>query len=164
MRTGELLAAGFWLAIALGITWSGWGLGLGTLTRSWLRRHDLLGRRGDDGAVAGNAGRGRAAAGGLESRQPVARHALVAHSLRGDPAGALCLALPALGFLTTTVLLLLVLFATIDRQSWIAPPVGAILITLVAYIVFHRLLGTQLPAGDAERWLGEHLPFIFGRA
>ena len=29
MRTGEILAAVFWLAIALGVTWSGWDLGLG---------------------------------------------------------------------------------------------------------------------------------------
>src|SRR5262249_55697273 len=32
MRTGETLAAAFWLAVALGITWSGWELGLGTLS------------------------------------------------------------------------------------------------------------------------------------
>ena len=72
--------------------------------------------------------------------------------------------LPALGFIATTVLLLLVLFATIDRQGWIAPPLGAVLATAAAYIVFHRWLGTQLPAGEAERWLGEHLPLIFGRS
>ncbi len=72
--------------------------------------------------------------------------------------------LPALGFITTTVLLLFVLFVTIDRQSWIAPPLGAVLATAAAYIVFHRWLGTQLPAGEAERWLGEHLPLIFGRS
>jgi hypothetical protein len=61
------------------------------------------------------------------------------------------------------VLLLLVLFLTIDRQGWIAPPVGAVLATAMAYIVFHRWLGTQLPAGEAERWLTTYLPFIFGR-
>ena len=32
MRTGESLAAVFWLAIALGVTWSGAELGLGTLS------------------------------------------------------------------------------------------------------------------------------------
>ena len=32
MRIGEVLAAGFWLAVALGVTWAGAGLGLGTLS------------------------------------------------------------------------------------------------------------------------------------
>ena len=72
--------------------------------------------------------------------------------------------LPALGFFATTVLLLFTLFMTIDRQGWIAPPLGALLITAGAYIVFHRWLGTQLPAGEPERWLATHLPFIFGRS
>ena len=31
MRTGEILAAVFWLAIALGVAWSGADLGLGSL-------------------------------------------------------------------------------------------------------------------------------------
>jgi hypothetical protein len=72
--------------------------------------------------------------------------------------------LPALGFLATTALLLLVLFMTIDRQSWIGPPVGAVLATAAVYIVFHRWLGTQLPAGEVERWLTTHLPILFGRS
>jgi hypothetical protein len=72
--------------------------------------------------------------------------------------------LPALGFFVTTLLLLLVLFATIDRQSWIAPPVGAVLATAAAYIVFRRWLGTQLPAGEVEHWLTTHLPILFGRS
>ena len=44
------------------------------------------------------------------------------------------------------------------------PPLGAILITAAAYIVFHRWLGTQLPAGEVEGWLFKHLPMIFGRS
>jgi len=71
---------------------------------------------------------------------------------------------PALGFLATTAGLLLLLFLTIDRQGWIAPPLGAVLITAAAYIVFHRWLGTQLPAGEVERWASEYLPLIFGRS
>jgi putative tricarboxylic transport membrane protein len=163
MRTGELIAATFWLAIALGITWAGAGLGLGTLS--------------DPGP------------GGMIFWIGVAMTALslatLAVAIRG-PAGAALASLwqgtrwwlvlyvavllvlyawllPTLGFIATTVLLLLVLFATIDRQSWFAPPIGAVLVTAGAYIVFHRLLGTQLPVGEAERWLGEYLPFIFGR-
>ena len=33
-----------------------------------------------------------------------------------------------------------------------------------AYIVFHRWLGTQLPAGELEHLLTTHLPIIFGRS
>jgi putative tricarboxylic transport membrane protein len=164
MRIGELLAAGFWLAIALGVTWAGWDLGLGTL--------DAPGPGGMIfwvGAVMTAlslatlaAALRLAPAGSLASLWQGRRWWLV-------PYVAVLLALyawllPGLGFFATTVLLLLVLFMTIDREGWIAPPVGAVLATAAAYIVFHRWLGTQLPAGETERWLTTYLPFIFGRS
>jgi hypothetical protein len=163
MRTGEIIAAGFWLAIALGVTWSGWDLELGGLEAP-----------GPGGMIfwVGVVMTGLALA------------TLVA-ALRQAPAGALASlwqgrrwwlvpyvvallalyawVLPALGFFVTTVALLLVLFLTIDRQSWIMPPVGAVLATTVAYVVFHRWLRTQLPSGEVERWLATYLPAIFGR-
>jgi putative tricarboxylic transport membrane protein len=168
MRTGELLAAAFWLAAALGVTWSGWDLGLGTLSDP-----------GPGGMIfwvgvvmtalcvatlvaAVRRAPAEGLAGGLASLWQSTRWWLV-------PYVVVLLALYAwllstLGFFATTVLLLFVLFVTIDRQSWIAPPVGAILATTVAYIVFHRWLGTQLPEGEVERWLTTHLPIIFGRS
>jgi putative tricarboxylic transport membrane protein len=163
MRAGEIIAAAFWLAVAAGVTWAGARLGLGTLSDP-----------GPGGMIfwVGVVMTALSLATLLAAlRQPAG--ADIASLWQGTrwwlvPYVVVLLALyawlmPALGFLTTTVLLLMVLFATIDRQSWIAPPLGAILITAAAYIVFRRLLGTQLPAGEAERWLGEHLPFIFGR-
>jgi hypothetical protein len=163
VRTGEALAAGFWLAIALGITWAGAELGLGALNDPgpggmifWVG----LVMTGLSLATLAAALRQPAGA-ALSSLWQGTRWWLVPYVVALLALHAWLL--PALGFLTTTVLLLLVLFMTIDRQSWIAPPLGAILITAAAYIVFHRWLGTQLPAGEAERWLGEHLPFIFGR-
>jgi hypothetical protein len=72
--------------------------------------------------------------------------------------------MPSLGFIATTTLFLFVLFMTIDRHGWLVPPLGAVLITAAAYIVFHRLLGTQLPAGELERWLFTYLPLVFGRS
>jgi hypothetical protein len=72
--------------------------------------------------------------------------------------------LPVVGFVATTAVFLLVLFATIDRRGWLMAPVGAVLATAIAYVVFHRWLGTQLPAGEAERWLTTNLPIIFGRS
>lgn len=164
MRTGETLAALFWLAIALGITWSGWELGLGSLSDPgsgsmifWV------------GAVMAALSLATLV---VALRQPAAAGlASLWHDLRWwlVPYVVVLLALyawllPVLGFFASTVLLLLILFMTIDRRSWIAPPLGALLITAGAYVVFHRWLGTQLPAGEAERWLGQHLPLIFGRS
>jgi putative tricarboxylic transport membrane protein len=164
MRTGEILAAVFWLAIALGVAWSGTGLGLGTLNDPgsgfmifWI-----------GAAMTGLS----MAALVVAVRQPAGSTlAALWHGTRWwlVPYVVVLLALyawlmPAVGFLAGTVLLLFVLFMTIDRQSWIAPPLGALLITAAAYIVFHRWLGTQLPAGEAERWLTTHLPIIFGRS
>ena len=164
MRTGELIAAAFWLAIALGITWAGAGLGLGTLSDPgpggmifWIG----LVMTALSLATLAVALRQPAGA-ALASLWQATRWWLVVYVV--VLLALYAWLLPALGFITTTVLLLLLLFATIDRQSWIAPPLGAVLATAAAYIVFHRWLGTQLPAGGAERWLGEHLPFIFGRS
>ena len=164
MRTGELLAAAFWLAVALCITWSGWDLGLGTLSDPgpggmifWVGAAMTVLSL----ALLAAAFR-RAPAEGLASLWEGTRWWLV-------PYVVVLLALygwllPALGFLATTMLLLFTLFMTIDRQGWIAPPMGAVLATATAYIVFHRWLGTQLPAGEVERWLTTHLPILFGRS
>jgi hypothetical protein len=168
MRTGDILAAAFWLAVAVGITWSGWDLGLGTLNDPgpggmifWV------------GAVmtalslatlvtALRPSRADATIGGLASLWHGTRWWLVPYVVALLALYAWLL--PALGFLATTGLLLLVLFLTIDRQTWSGPPLGAILATAAVYIVFHRWLGTQLPAGEVERWLTTHLPILFGRS
>jgi hypothetical protein len=168
MRTGELLAAAFWLAVALGVSWSGWDLGLGTLSDPgpggmifWvgvvmtaLSLAALL--------AAFAAAPAKGPDGGLGSLWQGTRWWLVPYVVALLALYAWLL--PALGFFATTVLLLLVLFLTIDRQNWITPPVGAVLATAAAYIVFHRWLGTQLPAGEVERWLTTHLPILFGRS
>jgi putative tricarboxylic transport membrane protein len=168
MRTGELLAAAFWLAVALGITWSGWDLGLGTLSDPgpggmifWVGAMmtalslatlvATLRRAPADWPAGGPAGPWQGTRWWLVP-YVVALLALYAWLLQ------------PLGFIATTTLLLFVLFATIDRQGWVAPPLGAIAATLAAYIVFHRWLGTQLPAAELERWLTTHLPILFGRS
>ncbi|MBX9590768.1 MAG: tripartite tricarboxylate transporter TctB family protein [Hyphomonadaceae bacterium] len=164
MRTGEILAAAFWLAIALGIVWSGSDLGLGSLRDPgsgfmifWV------------GVVMTGLS---AAALIVAARQPAG--AALTSLWQGTrwwlvPYVVALLALyawlmPQVGFLAGTAVLLFILFATIDRQGWLTPLLGAVLITAAAYIVFHRWLGTQLPAGDVERWLTTHLPLIFGRS
>jgi hypothetical protein len=163
MRIGELVAAGFWLAVALGITWSGYELGLGTLvdpgpggTIFWVGLA-MIGL--SLATLAAGIRQAPAAGPGLWQglRWWLVPYVVVLLLLYAW-------LLPAVGFVTATAGLLFILFLTIDRQSWIAPPLGAVLATAATYIVFHRWLGTQLPAGEAERWLTTHLPLIFGRS
>jgi putative tricarboxylic transport membrane protein len=163
MRTGEILAAAFWLAIALGVICAGANLGIGILS---------------------NPGPGLMMfwVGVVMAALSLATLVIAARQPAGDGLGSLwhgtrwwlvpymavLLALyawlmPMLGFLTCTVAFLFILFMSIDRQSWIAPPLGAVFFTAAAYIVFHRCLGTQLPAGEAEIWLTKHLSIVFGR-
>lgn len=51
------------------------------------------------------------------------------------------------GFVLTTFVLLLVLFKTVEPQSWRASLLGAVLTTFGAWAVFVAWLGTQLPTG-----------------
>lgn len=164
MRAGDSLAAIFWLAVAVFVAWSGHDLGRGTLVDPgpgfvlfWV------------GLVMAALA---AAAFVLAIRQlPTTR--------LGQPwagtrwwlvpylvalLGVYAWLMPIVGFMTATAAFLFVLFVTIDRRGWFMPPVAAVLATAISYLVFHRWLGTQLPAGEAERWLTTNLPSIFGRS
>ncbi len=52
-----------------------------------------------------------------------------------------------LGFILSTVLLLIFLFKAVEPQRWSVAILGALLSTLTSYAVFHLWLGTQLPKG-----------------
>jgi len=54
------------------------------------------------------------------------------------------------GFLPSTGLLLVYLFKGIERQKWSVAILGAVLTTLIAYVVFDLWLGSQLPKGLLE--------------
>src|SRR5690606_5327833 len=58
--------------------------------------------------------------------------------------------LETVGFIIATVLLLILLFKTVEPQSWTTAIVGALVTTAVVYLVFGLGLGTQFPNG----WLG----------
>jgi hypothetical protein len=60
--------------------------------------------------------------------------------------------LPWLGFPTLTVILLTVLFKTVEPQRWSVAILGALAATAVSWLVFARWLGTQLPLGTL--WMG----------
>lgn len=147
MRTGDLLAAAFWLALALGVTWSGLDLGLGTLSNPgsgfmifWV------------GAVMTALS---LAALVVAARQPAG--AALASLWQGKRwwlvpyvtalLAAYAVLLPDAGFITCTFVLLLVLFKSIEQQGWGVALSAAVASTAAADLVFHRWLGTQLPAG-----------------
>src|SRR5262245_43626482 len=128
MRTGEILAGAFWLAIALGAVSAGADLGLGSLTNpgSGLMIFWVGVVMTALSLAALVIAACQPARGGLGSSWQGTRWWLVPHVV-------VLLALyawlmPMLGFLTCTVLFLFILFMTIDRQGWIAPPLGAVLI------------------------------------
>jgi len=53
----------------------------------------------------------------------------------------------SLGFTLCTVLLLIFLFKAVEPQKWSVAIMGAVLSTLIAYVVFQLWLGSQLPKG-----------------
>ncbi len=147
MRTGEILAAAFWLAVALGVTAAGANLGLGSLSDPgsgfmifWV---------GAAMAVFSSAtliiALRQPATSGLAAlwsgtrwiKVPYVTVLLILYAWL----------LPTLGFLVTTVLLLFALFKTVEPQGWGPSLLGAVVSTAAADLVFHRWLGTQLPAG-----------------
>ena len=52
-----------------------------------------------------------------------------------------------LGFILSTVLLLIFMFKVVEPQTWTKAVLGAVISTLTAYAVFHLWLGSQLPMG-----------------
>jgi putative tricarboxylic transport membrane protein len=52
-----------------------------------------------------------------------------------------------LGFILSTVLLLIFLFKAVEPQRWTVAILASFLSTLTSYAVFHLWLGTQLPRG-----------------
>ena len=155
MRTGDVIAAAFWLAIALGIAYAGRDLGLGRLNEP-----------GSGFMIfwVGVAMAGVSAAALIAALRKPAGHGLT--SLWSDmrwqyvPYVVVLLLLyayllPVLGFLAVTVLLLVVPFRTIDPRGWLASVAAAVLTAAAVYLVFGRWLGTQLPAGTIWSMLAE---------
>ncbi|MEA2936203.1 MAG: putative tricarboxylic transport rane protein [Variibacter sp.] len=147
MRAADLIGGVFWLAIAAGITASGYELRLGVLNDPgsgflvfWVGVIMLaLSSAALLQAFRQPAGVGIASlwAGTRWWQVPYVVALLAAYVAL----------LPYLGFPLTTVLLLVVLFKTIEPQGWAASIVGALVIAAITYLVFARWLGTQLPLG-----------------
>ena len=152
MRASDILAALFWLAVALGVTAAGWRLRLGTLTDPgsgfmifWI-------------GVVMTALCLVALVHALRNPDRTALASLWAGSRwRLIPYVVVLLALyawlmPTLGFPVVSALLLVILFKTIEPMGWTSAIVGAVASTAIAYLVFAHWLGTQLPLGTL--WVG----------
>jgi putative tricarboxylic transport membrane protein len=150
VRAADAVSTLVWLALGAGVAWAGWDLDLGTLRDPgsgfllfWVGvvmvglAMGVLG-----GAVRARAGPGLAAL-WTGTRWPKVAGVLVA-------LGAYAYALPWLGFLATTALLLVVLFKAVEPQRWSVAIGGAVASAVVAWVVFRLWLGTQLPAGVFE--------------
>jgi putative tricarboxylic transport membrane protein len=147
MRTGEIIAAVFWLAIALGIAHAGRDLGLGRPSEpgSGFMIFWIGVAMAALSAATLLAALRRPAGEGLGSLWSGLRWQTV-------PSVVVLLVLyayllPMLGFPTVTVLLLVILFRTVEPRGWLAAVAGAVVTAAVVYLVFGRWLGTQLPMG-----------------
>jgi putative tricarboxylic transport membrane protein len=147
VRAADAVSALVWLALGAGVAWAGWDLDLGTLRDPgsgfmlvWVGVVMMgLALAVLGGAVRAGAGPGLAAL-WTGTRWPKVAGVLVALV-------AYAYALPWLGFLATTALLLVVLFKAVEPQRWSVAIGGAVASAVVAWVVFRLWLGTQLPAG-----------------
>ena len=148
MKKKDILSSLFWMAVGLGVCYGGYDLELGTLRDPgsgfmffWVGLIMI----GLSLAVLVKAVRMKPdqKGGGL---------------LRGEVRWAKILSVlavlvlyayvfPHLGFILSTVLLLLFLFKAVEPQKWSWAVLGAVISTLTAYGVFQLWLGTQLPKG-----------------
>lgn len=146
MRGADVLSASLWALVGLYFVYAGWDLGLGVL-------HDP-----GSGFMIFWVGLAMA---GLSAGVLVAGWRGAGERLRDLWSGAnigrnvrfvlaLCVyavLLPWLGFIVSTILLLIVLFRALQRQAWWVTAIWAVVPTAVCVVVFRNWFGIQLPAG-----------------
>ena len=147
MNRADLASGLFWGAVGAYVCHAGWELELGSLHdpgSGFMLFWTGLVMVGLSLGILVNALRRGAAArgprlefGGRWPKVILAVVALVAYAW----------ALPRLGFIVTTFVVLLVLFKGVEPQRWSVAIAGAVASALVAYLVFQVWLGAQLPAG-----------------
>jgi putative tricarboxylic transport membrane protein len=150
VRAADVLSALVWLALGAGVAWAGWDLDLGSLRdpgSGFLLFWVGVVMMGLALCVLGGALRARAGPGlaalWTGTRWPKVVGVLVALVAYGY-------ALPRLGFLAATTLVMVFLFKAVEPQRWSVAIGGAVASALVAWVVFRLWLGTQLPAGLFE--------------
>ena len=148
MRSRDIISSLFWMAMGIGVCYGGVDLELGTLHDPgsgfmffWVGMIMI----GLSLSILIRAMKKKAVAGELkvlwsEIRWKKIVSVLVALFLYAY-------AFTSLGFILTTILLLIFLFKSVEPQRWSWAILGAIISTLAAYGVFRLWLGSQLPRG-----------------
>lgn len=148
MNRADIASGLFWLLFGLGVAYAGWDLELGVLSdpgSGFILFWVGLIMAALSLAVIVNGARARGAAGTAgaawrDVRWPKVVWVLVALAAYGW-------ALPRLGFILTTTLVMVFLFKVVESQRWWIAIGGAVASALVAYLVFRVWLGAQLPEG-----------------
>ncbi len=148
MKKKDILSSLFWLAMGFGVCYGGYDLELGTLRDPgsgfmffWVGVIMV----GLSLAVLVKAVRMKPDQKGVGLLRGEVRWAKILSVLAVLVLYAYVF--PHLGFIISTVLLLLFLFKAVEPQKWSWAVLGAVISTLTAYGVFQLWLGTQLPRG-----------------
>jgi putative tricarboxylic transport membrane protein len=146
MHRADIGSGLFWLALGLFVAYSGWELELGSLHdpgSGFLLFWVGLIMAGLSLAVllpavrVYDAGRPALFGGFAWRRVVIVVVSLVVYAYAFEP----------LGFLISTALLMIFLFKAVEPQSWTVAIAGGVAGSVIAYVLFHRWLGAQLPAG-----------------
>jgi putative tricarboxylic transport membrane protein len=149
MRTRDIQSGIFWMVLGAGVAYAGYDLELGSATEPgsgfmlfWVGLITV----GLSAIVLANA-----------LRAPTAAPAPLVAPGRVVPliGVVIVLALYAyllmwLGFIVSTILLLVFLFKAIEPQRWTVAIGGAVATAVLAYLLFSVYLGAQLPKGAFE--------------
>ncbi|OGL10870.1 MAG: hypothetical protein A3I17_02895 [Candidatus Rokubacteria bacterium RIFCSPLOWO2_02_FULL_72_37] len=149
MRRADVASSLFWMALGGFVAWSGWDLELGSVNDPgsgfllfWVGLIVVgLSVGVLVSALRAPAGPARPIwAGARWDKVALVLVVLVAYGW----------ALPRLGFVLTTTVVLVFLFKVVEPQRWSVAIGGAVASALIAYLVFKVWLGAQLPAGFLE--------------
>ena len=148
MKSRDIISSLFWLAVGAGVCYGGYDLELGTLHdpgSGFLFFWAGIIMIGLSVSIFIRAIRARAKEGELKLLWSEIGWKKIVSVLLALSLYAYLFIL--LGFILSTVLLLIFLFKAVEPQKWSWAILGAILSTLTAYGVFQLWLGSQLPKG-----------------
>jgi putative tricarboxylic transport membrane protein len=146
VHRGDVGSAVFWMAVGVGVAYAGYDLGLGSVQdpgSGFILFWVGLGMLALAVAVlvaalaAAPAGAEAAPGGGRRWKVALVLLALVVYAY----------ALPHLGFVLTTTMVLIFLFKIVEPQRWSIAIGGALASAVIAYVLFKVWLGAQLPPG-----------------
>jgi putative tricarboxylic transport membrane protein len=146
VHRADLGSAVFWMAVGAAVAYAGYDLGLGSVQdpgAGFILFWVGLGMLALAVAVlvaalaAPPAGAEAPPAGGRRSKVALVLLALVVYAY----------ALPHLGFVLTTTMVLVFLFKVVEPQRWSVAIGGALASAVIAYVLFKVWLGAQLPPG-----------------